>query len=436
MPERPRNVFVVGLDGFHRDLLATMRGADEIAFHALFDADEIANWTGGPMAGLLDRAHDVLDRFDEPVDGIIGHWDFPTSTILPILRDHCDLPGPSLEAVLKCEHKYWSRLEQARVVPEHVPDFTVFDPFDHDARDQVDLDYPFWVKPIKSHSSYLGFHVADDRDFADAVERLRDGIHEVARPFDVVLEHADLPAEVADVGGHHCLAEAVISAPRQCTLEGYRWRGTTTIYGTIDTGRAGAHGSSLVEYGYPSALDEATTRRMHAIADRTMAALGYDRAPFNIEFFHDPDTDALHVLEVNPRISKSHSPLFLLVDGASHHQVAVRLALGQDPDFPSGEGEFPFASKFMLRHHGGDARVVHSPTPDELSRVQEQFPELRLHVHVEPGMALSDLPMQDSYSYRMADLFLGGDDPEQVRERFERCREQVPIELAPISHES
>lgn len=190
-----------------------------------------------------------------------------------------------------------------------------------------------------------------------------------------------------------------------------------TIYGTIDSGRAGEHDSSLVEYGYPSGIGDDLQARMRAVTEDVMTSLAYDGAPFNVEFFCDPDTGEFHLLEINPRISKSHSPLFLLVDGVSHHQVAVRVALGEDPQFPSGEGDFPHASKFMLRHHGFDAVVTHAPSEDELAHLQDDFPELRLHLHVQTGMQLSELPMQDSYSHRLADLFLGGDGPDDVRER-------------------
>ncbi len=47
-----------------------------------------------------------------------------------------DLPGPSLEVILKCSHNYWSRFIQREVAPENTPAFCAVDPFDSDALDR------------------------------------------------------------------------------------------------------------------------------------------------------------------------------------------------------------------------------------------------------------------------------------------------------------
>ena len=72
---------------------------------------------------LLERSRAELDAFDGSVDAIVTHWDFPTSVLGPVLATERGLPAPSLTSLLKCEHKYWSRLEQRRCVPEVVPGF-------------------------------------------------------------------------------------------------------------------------------------------------------------------------------------------------------------------------------------------------------------------------------------------------------------------------
>ena len=65
---------------------------------------------------------------------MITHWDFPVSTMLPVINREMGLRYVPLVSMLKCEHKYWSRVEQKRVVPELVPAFEAVDPFDDDAR--------------------------------------------------------------------------------------------------------------------------------------------------------------------------------------------------------------------------------------------------------------------------------------------------------------
>jgi len=105
--------------------------------------------------------------------------------------------GPLLAAVVACEHKYWSRLEQAASIPEVVPDFVSFDPFDDDAVKGVDLGFPFWIKPVKSHSSQLGFKIESAEDFSAVIPQIREGIRAAGDPFNEVLSFLDLPETIS-----------------------------------------------------------------------------------------------------------------------------------------------------------------------------------------------------------------------------------------------
>jgi len=125
--EEPRNIFIIGLDDFHRRLLDNVRNAEQYRFHGLIPYDRIVNPESYPLEDLLHGAQRELDRFPGRVDAIIGHWDFPTTSLLPLLQMHAGLEGPSLEAVLRCENKYWTRAEQAKVTPEATPPFEMVD---------------------------------------------------------------------------------------------------------------------------------------------------------------------------------------------------------------------------------------------------------------------------------------------------------------------
>ena len=123
-----RNVFVLGCDRFNLDQIKSARAAEGCRFHALTTYDEAKAGDEIPAEKLLDKARARLDAFDGSIDAILGWWDFPVSTLLPILRREYGTPGPTLESTLRCEHKYWSRLEQSRSVPDHIPAFRLFDP--------------------------------------------------------------------------------------------------------------------------------------------------------------------------------------------------------------------------------------------------------------------------------------------------------------------
>ena len=79
-----------------------------------------------PLPDLLAEAQQQVEAFDGPVHAIIGFWDFPVSTMVPMLCERLGLRWASLESVVKCEHKYWSRLEQRRVIDEY-PRFGLVD---------------------------------------------------------------------------------------------------------------------------------------------------------------------------------------------------------------------------------------------------------------------------------------------------------------------
>ncbi|NIR32465.1 MAG: ATP-grasp domain-containing protein [Gammaproteobacteria bacterium] len=425
----PKNVFVVGLDDFNRLQLQQIRNADRYRFHSLVDYEEIRRPLRFPVGDVLRKAEGILDRFSGSVDAIVGYWDFPVSTMLPLLRQPRGLPGPTLESVLKCEHKYWSRIEQREVAAGHVPRFCAVDPFGADPRAQIDLDYPFWLKPVKSASSHLGFKIRHAADLGHAIDAIRENIAQFAEPFNYILQQAECPPEIAEIDGYHCIAEEIISAGKQCTQEGYAYHGEVTVYGTVDSIREGKHRSPFSRYQYPSSLPRRVRERMDEITRRVLTHIGYDDAPFNIEYYWNTRSDALWLLEINSRISKSHAPLFHMVDGAYHHEIMVDLALGERPSFPHRQGEFRYAAKFMCRLYR-DARVTHVPDRKELEEVQRAFPEALIEIHVQPGIRLSELRNQDSYSYEVAVIFLGGNSRQELRQKYRQCIEMLPLRFS------
>lgn len=428
---RTATIVVVGLDEFNRRLMADLPGAATYDFVPVLGYDEIVRPGRYDLPALLAAAEARLRAHPRPIDAIVTFWDFPSSTIMPIMRAWFDLPGPTLEAVLECEHKYWSRLEQAASVGEMVPGFCAVDPFAPDPAASIDLAFPYWLKPVKAHSSYLGFKIRNPADLAQAIEAIRAGIHVLAEPFDHILSFADLPPEIAPIDGSHCIAEAMISAGRQCTLEGYVLDGEVVVYGVVDSLREGAHRSSFSRYQYPSRLPQRVRERMSEAAQHFLRHVGYDRSPFNMEFYWDERRDAIWLLEVNARISKSHCPLFEMVDGRSHHQVMLDVAMGRRPDFPHRAGRYKVAAKFMLRLFE-DGVITRLPSADDIARVEERFPGTRVRLMVEEGARLAHLRLQDSYSFEIAEIFLGADNQAALRANYRECLEMLDFRHEPL----
>lgn len=421
-----RNIFVVGLDELNRQRLAHLRGAEHYRFHGVIEPAEVNETEIFPIEDMLARAETQLNEFSEPIDAIVGYMDFPVSTMLPLLCERLGTPSTSLESLLKCEHKYWSRLVQQEVIGDYIPRFTAFDPFDPGALQRIGeagLYMPFFVKPIKSSGSRLGFRIESPEDFAYAVERLRESIGTISEPFNYVLEHANLPESIRSVDGGHCMAEEIIGG-WQCTVEGYVFKGDVVPYGIVDSIRY-PQVLSFFYYRYPSRLPDAIQTKMQNLTRQIMAHIGYDNAAFNIEYFWDEVQDRVWLLEINTRIAQSHCDLFEKVDGVSHQQITVDLALGQLPDMPFREGAFKVAAKFFYRVFFTDATVSQVPSSEEIEALQQAFPGTVITLQVEAGMRLSSLPEQDSYSYALAYVWMGAQDDLMLEENYARLAEQL-----------
>lgn len=423
-PEK-RNIFVLGLDPFNERMLETIRDSNSYTFHGVLPPDEVAFAETYDIPQILSEARARLDTYPDPVHGIISWWDFPSTSLLPLLRNERSLPGPGLEAVLRCEHKAWSRLLQREVLPECTPRFQVINPDEDLAFDDLEISTPFFLKPVKAHSSFLGFLIKTEEEWTEAIGIIREHIHHFAEPFNYFLDRADLPEDIRRIDGRHCVAEETIGG-RQATLECYVHGGEPVVYGVIDSINE-PNGVSFRAYQYPSRLPQDIQDRMIDAAKVWARHAEMDDTPFNIEFFWDEANDKLWLLEINCRMSKSHCPLFAFVDGASHQQVAVHLSCGAAPDMPYRQGDHKFASKYMIRVYE-DARVAHAPTREEIDQLQREFGCL-IRMEVEDGQVLHELIDQDSYSYEVGVVFLGGEDADDVEAKYERLREKLPLRL-------
>ena len=416
------NVVVLGLDEDNLKLLKRVPDADRYEFHGLMSVWDMQ--VGEiPIEDLIREAEQRIEAFDGKVHAIVGFFDFPVSTIVPLLCKRFGLPSASLEAVLRCEHKYWSRLVQCEVISEYPP-FGVVDLDEAKLPDGV--GYPCWLKPVKSFSSKLAFEVTDDEEFDTAVAELRDGIGRIGEPFEYVLAQADLPPEIAEVGGQVALAERALSGAR-AAVEGYVHNGEVVVYGVLDS-LIYPGVSSFLRHQYPSQLPESMCERLADVSRRLMAGIGYDNATFSIEFFCDPDTGEVYVLEINPRHSQAHAEMFEHVDGIPNHHYMLKVALGEDPG-AKGEGRFAISARWYLRRFS-DGVLLRGPSDEDIAAVERDFDGVTVQRRARDGARLSELPTQDSYSYELAELVVGANSVAELEEKYERCVAALPFEFA------
>ncbi len=423
----PYNIFVLGLDELGTAELATLPDAQDYVFHGLLTIAELQSGTIDLQA-QLDEAQRRLDAFDGPIDGIVGYWDFPVSMLVPILSDRYGLPTKDLLATVKCEHKYWRRLEQQRFITEY-PEFDLVDFNDPETTLPEHMSYPVWAKPIKSFSSEGAYRVTSDEQLQAVLAKRRESPERVGPALETVLAMLDLPESIAQIpGGAYMVEEAATG--KQCTIEGYTYDDTVHLTGIVDSLHYD-NSSSFLRYKYPSVLPLEIQERIRSVSTTVIAGLGLTHSTFNIEYFWDESSGQLTLLEVNTRHSQSHAPLFRYVDGLTNHAQMIDLALGRKPRQPVDQGYFATASKWMYRRFS-DGIVRRVPTAEEIAELEQRFPGTIIELEVTEEQQLSDSFSQDSYSYMLANIYTTGQTDEDAVDIYHACLEALKFEIADV----
>jgi len=363
---------------------------------------------------------------DQNLDGILGTHDGPESIVAAILAKELGLHGPSPFVSFVCEHKYYSREAQKKIVPTAVPKFQCM-PVNGLKRDDVTLTYPFFVKPVKSAFSILARPVYDFETLEAFLPKVRKHVAQTLPAFNFLLrKYSKL-----ELDGNFLIAEQMLEGV-QVTVEGFSRNRKVTIMGITDSVMY-AGTMSFERFEYPSRLPGAIQQRMIDIARELVFEMKLDHTVFNIEMFYNSDKDAVHIIEINPRMSYQFADLFEKVDGTNTYLTQLQLSQGEQPGFKRGKGRFGVAASFVLRHFD-NRKVIRVPTQEELSDIRDQFPDAFVIIKVEEHTMLSDLS-QDEQSYRYAIVNLGGKDWPDLYSRFDKLKQLLQFGFELVQRE-
>ena len=431
-----KNVFVLGDDQFNEQQhLRPLSASYGYNFRCLTQWSE-SMVESRPVGEVLSEARRRLKCFEGDIDGLLVFYDFPVSLIAPMLCEEFGLPSASVEAVLRCEHKLWGRTLQKQAAPEVVPRFAPLDPTEdpQQAWDRLageGFEPPFWMKPVKGVLSQLAFRIESIDDLKESMQEADKKIDYFAKPFQELLQltNVKIPKEISGGSSERMfIVEEDVAVPFGCTAEGYCFDGETHLHGIVDSYRYPGS-STFHRYQYPSKLPERVQSRIADACKRIMPAIGYDGDAFNVEFFWDPETDRLSLLEINPRISQSHSPQFSMVDGDSNMKIIADLAIGQKPNLVHGSGEFEIAAKLMVRVFVEDGVVTRTPGDAEIEAVCQRFPGTLILPNVELGQRLAEQQHADSYSWQLAEIFMGARNEEELLTHFNEAVEMLDFRI-------
>ena len=422
-------VLTLGMAPEDAKALAAIRDPGRFRYHPLGSYAAVADPEFCRPAEVLPGLVGAARRLNPAPGGVIAFDDYPASPLAVLLAAELGLPGPSVESTLICHHKYWSRLKQREVAPESVPPFRFVELDRRYGPDELGLAYPFWLKPVKSSLSHLGFRIGSPDEFERARAAARRQLPSYAAAFNDMLRLAPglTGAGLPPAAGDGLIAEGLVGG-WQVTLEGFFRRGSMGLLGITDSICGPGH-PSFSRFVYPSALPGAVQDRMTAIAERVMRHVGFDDGPFCAEFFYDEAHRRIWLIEINPRFCPQFSDLYAKVDGTSGYQVLVELAVGLVPSLRPGQGRHRIAASFVRRRFA-DARVVRAPGEADLARLAAALPDCHVELLAQEGDRLSELA-QDSYSFRYAVINLGAADAAELTARYALACRLLPYAFAP-----
>jgi hypothetical protein len=357
------------------------------------------------------------------------HEQFGTLTAA-LVAEQLGLPGPSVNAILAAQHKLYARQVLQAVAPEAN---LAFRPLDAAYGDPVPpgIDYPCYVKPVKAAFSVLARRVDNDRQL-HAHTRFSASelwvIRRLVEPFDRVCRE-----RLPEAGTAHrlMLEEPVPAHVPQYNLDGWVADGQVHALGVVDALMYPGT-QAFMRWEYPSRLDPAVQQRALDVARRFLQAIGFDRGMFNLEFFHDPLTDRLSVIECNPRLASQFSDLYQRVDGVHPHAMSLALALGNDPRaLPRTVPTAGVAASLVYRSFPGQTAPP-APGRSARQRWQVAFPDGMLIPMPKQGRALArDLKWTGSHRYGI--VHLGAADRSALQARAQAASDLLgwPAPYAP-----
>ena len=349
--------------------------------------------------------------------GVVSHHEQFGALAAALVAERLGLPGTPVAAVIACQHKLHARRVMDEVCPEANLGYRLLD-VEYGADIPEGLAYPTYVKPVKAAFSVLARQV---RDHAQLQAHTRFGrrelwvIRRLVEPFERVVRQRLPQAGSA----HRMLLEEPLQAAAQFNLDGWVFAGRTHAIGIVDAVMYPGT-QAFMRWEYPSRLAPTVQERALDVARRFLAAVGFTHGLFNMEFFHDPASDRLSVIEFNPRLASQFSDLYQRVLGVDPHAMSLALALGQDPAaLARGQPSAGAAASLVYRvFRPEDAPPMPGPTP--CAELQRRFPDALLFAYPKSGHTLArDFKWLGSYRYGI--LHLGGRDEAHLRQRCDQA---------------
>jgi len=347
---------------------------------------------------------------------VVSHHEQFGALAAALVAEAAGLPGARPEAIVACQHKLHARRVLQQVAPEATPAFSALEAAYGDPIPEG-LAYPCFVKPVKAAFSVLARRAASHAELTAHTRfgrRERWVIRHLVEPFERVARSRLPEAGTA----HRMMLEEPVSAP-QYNLDGWVQGGELHVLGFVDAQMVPGT-QAFMRFDLPSRLDPEHRARAADVARRFLEAVGFRDGFFNMEFFVEPHSGRLTVIEFNPRLASQFGDLYRRVLGRDPHAMALAIAAGEEAAaVPAAAPTAGAASSFVFRALSA-SRVPPMPSALQRARLHREFPDALLFEMPKSGRALErDFKWLGSHRYGI--LHLGGRDPDDLRARCERA---------------
>lgn len=364
----------------------------------------------------------LVRKYRGRIDGVISNNEHFGTLIAAVLAQRLGLPGADPALIIATQHKYYSRCLQSRIVPEATPRFEAL-PYAGGINRSPEFGFPCFVKPVKATYSVLARRIdsfAQLRALMDFSPLEGLILRKLVQPFDDLM-HMYTPFTI---GARAMIAEEILEG-LQVNVDGYVHQGRITVLGIVDEVMYPGT-QAFMRFEYPSQLAPDVLQRMIALTEKLLAGIDYSHGFFNIELIVDPQSGAIRIIEINPRMASQIANLYRRVDGCDPYGMLLDLATGDVPKSVRGAGEFRAAASFVFRRFDGRA-AGSVPGAEQIAAMQRRYPDARLILYLKRGAGLAR-EMKWLGSHRYAVLNLGGRDAADLQLRYEAIRRELALD--------
>lgn len=286
------------------------------------------------VSGVLRLLSLDLDRYADQIASrgraqgwaaVVSHHELYGALVAAMVAERLDLPGPTVSAVLACQHKLYARCILQEVCPQENLHFAAVDAA-RDAKPPASVRLPVYVKPVRATFSMLARAIDSPTAWGHFFARVAADqwiTRRFIEPFDAAVRR-----HLPDAGSSlRFIAEEPVWHS-QYNLDGFCDQSGTHLLGVVDA--VSYPGTQAFQrWEFPSRLPSAVISRALHVAKRFLGAVGFGHGFFNMEFFYDPATDRMSVIEFNPRLSSQFGGLYRSVLGLDPHEMALAIAQGR-----------------------------------------------------------------------------------------------------------